>query len=164
MKRFRDEAGQLTITTDELAKLTLDEANAYYTHGARYEHSGKIYVCNRSSDRGVHRGIQEKVKFTSEDGHNLFFDPDKLGTFLPDIASDGLEIVKVYDVGNSYSRTGMTFWNRAEEINGEYKNIAHIGHDRYVTFYEPLPREIKEKILEFAFSGTPINNAGKPVF
>ena len=36
MKRYRDAAGRLTMTTDQLAAATLDEANAYYQDGGRY--------------------------------------------------------------------------------------------------------------------------------
>ena len=163
MKRFRDKNGQLNITTTELAKLTLDEANAYYKHGAKYVHGGKTYVCNRFDDRGTNGDIQEHVQFTSEDGYNLFCDSDKLGTFLPDIASDGLEIVKVYDIGSGYMGNGIIYWNRAEEINSDYKTIAHIGPDRCITFYENLPKDVKQKIIKFAASGAP-QNAGNPIF
>jgi|GEM_PF-908295 len=162
MKRYRDENGKLTISTRELAKLTYDEANTYYKHGAKYTHDGKIYVCHRFKDENANEKLQE-VQFTSEDGHNLVCDPEKLGTFLPDVASDGMEIVKIFDVGSGYMGNGISYWNRAEEIHGDYKTIAHIEPDRYVTFYEPLPKEVKQEIINYAASRTP-QNSGNPIF
>lgn len=161
MKRFRDKNGQLNMSTDEVATLTLAEANVYYTHGTKYEYEGKTYKCNRFNDNGE---IQAIVKFTSDDGFELNCDSDKLGTFLPDVASDGLEILKVYDIGSGFMGNGITYWNRAEEINNDYKTIAHIGPDRYVAFYEPLPEDVKQSIIKFAASGTPMSNDKSPIF
>jgi hypothetical protein len=95
MKRFRDENGQLTIRVNEVARLTLDEANAYYINGEQYTHQDKIYTCFRFFDKDSNGDIQECIKFTSADGYNIFLIPEMLGTWLPDVASEGLEITRL---------------------------------------------------------------------
>jgi len=94
-KRFRDENGQLTINTKEIAELTLDEANAYYINGEQYKHQYKIYTCCRFLDKDSNGDMQEVIKFASADGYNLFVDPTNLGTWLPDVASEGMEITRL---------------------------------------------------------------------
>ena len=44
MKRYRDNAGRLTMTIDQIAAATLNEANAYYQDGGRYIYEGRIYT------------------------------------------------------------------------------------------------------------------------
>jgi hypothetical protein len=95
MKRFRDENGQLTIRVKEVAELTLDEANAYYINGEKYTYKDKVYTCYRFLDKDSNGDIQEVIKFTSSDGYNLFVVPERLGTWLPDVASEGLEITRL---------------------------------------------------------------------
>ncbi|MDO5593104.1 MAG: hypothetical protein Q4G57_09430, partial [Bacillota bacterium] len=56
-----------------------------------------------------------------------------------------------YDLGFGAMGNGLTVWNRKEEVNGDYKTIAHIGADRSVTFYEDtLPEIIRVRIREIA--------------
>ena len=38
---------------------------------------------------------KECIKFTSWDGYNIFCDSKTMGSFLPDVASSGLEIIKI---------------------------------------------------------------------
>jgi hypothetical protein len=95
MKRFRDKNGELIISIAELARITLDEANAYYINGERYRHKGKTYTFHRYYHKDANGNEQEIVRFTSDDDDdNLFVVPNKLGTWLPDVASKGMEIVK----------------------------------------------------------------------
>jgi|GEM_PF-889374 len=77
-------------------------------------------------------------------------------TFRESEKSDVLDITaappeekpaKEYDLGYGFLGNGITVWNRAEEINGDYPTVAHIGTDRSVTFYDKdMPHEIKQKI------------------
>ena len=52
--------------------------------------------------------------------------------------------IKQYDLGFGHLGNGITVYNRKEEKNGDYKNIAHIQHDRKVKFYQEIPQEIKD--------------------
>lgn len=95
MKRFRDAAGRLTMTIDQVAHATRAEADAYYQDGGRYTYQGRAYTLRRYTDLDAHGESVEMAQFTSEYGYNLFTDPDRLGTFLPNVASDGMEITKL---------------------------------------------------------------------
>lgn len=94
MKRYRDAAGRLTMTIDDIAAATLDEANAYYQDGGRYIYEGRTYILRRYTDKDAHGNSVEVAQFVGIDGYNLFTDPARLGTFLPDVASDGQEITR----------------------------------------------------------------------
>lgn len=94
MKRYRDAAGRLTMTIDEISAETLEEANAYYQDGEWYIYQGIAYTLRRYTSTDAHGDAVEVTQFTSADGYNLFTDPARLGTFLPDVASDGQEITR----------------------------------------------------------------------
>ena len=94
MKRYRDAAGRLTMTIDQIAAATLDEANAYYQDSGRYIYEGRTYTLRRYTDKYAHGNAVEVAQFTSADGYNLFTDPARLGTFLPDVAGAGQEITR----------------------------------------------------------------------
>lgn len=79
-KRFRDEHGKLTERVEDIARATLAEARNYYIDGDRYESNGKIYTF---------RITKENMMFEASDGTKLFVAPELLGTYLPDIASEG---------------------------------------------------------------------------
>lgn len=95
MKRYRDAAGRMTMPIDQIAAETLEEARAYYQDGQQYAHQGRVYTLRRYIDQDAHGDAVEIAQFASADGYNLFTDPDRLGTFLPGVASDGLEIARV---------------------------------------------------------------------
>lgn len=60
-------------------------------------------------------------------------------------------ILSQYDLGYGFLGNGLTVWNRLEEVNGDYKTVAHIDSDRSVTFRdENLPDIIKERIEQIA--------------
>ena len=40
-----------------------------------------------------------------------------------------------FDIGMGYLGNGLTVWNRAVEVNGDYQNIAHISPEGEITFY-----------------------------
>lgn len=96
MKRYRDAAGRLTMTIDEIAAATLAEAREYYQDGGRYIYEGRAYTLRRYIDRDAHENAVEVAQFVGIDGYNLFTDPARLGTFLPDVASDGQEITRFW--------------------------------------------------------------------
>lgn len=85
-KKFRNEKGQLTVKLDEIGKLTQKTANSYYR-------VGRIYLNHMDDEEYVFIAKDEVVvHFQSFSGKNLFIPLDSLGTFLPDIASEGMEL------------------------------------------------------------------------
>jgi len=56
-----------------------------------------------------------------------------------------------YDIGMGYLGNGLTVWNRAVEINGDYQNIAHISPEGEIIYYVPgLPQSVVERIEKAA--------------
>ena len=90
MKRYRNENGQLLKSIDQIAKLTEEEGRSYYV-------TGGIFL--NTADNREYVNISETnetlAHFQSFDGYNLFIPSEKLGTFLPDVASDGMELIRV---------------------------------------------------------------------
>ena len=57
----------------------------------------------------------------------------------------------LYDIGMGYLGNGLTVWNRAVEVNGDYQNIAHISPEGKITYYvQDLPQSIVERIEQAA--------------
>lgn len=89
MKRYRDESGKLNMSVSEVAKLTAAEANEYYQIGG-------IYLYNADHDEYVLTEKDDDIAlFHSFSGRQIFISVDSLGTFLPDIASEGMELIRV---------------------------------------------------------------------
>jgi hypothetical protein len=56
-----------------------------------------------------------------------------------------------YDIGAGSMGSGTTFWNRAQEVSGDYKTIAHVSDNGKVTFYDKkLPNDVKKHIEDYA--------------
>ena len=56
-----------------------------------------------------------------------------------------------YDIGMGYLGNGLTVWNRAVEVNGDYQNIAHISPEGEITYYvQGLPQSVLERIEQAA--------------
>lgn len=89
MKRFRDENGNLKICVNQVAELTAAEAADYYKIGSIYfnQSDGAEYIYIKNDDDIAH--------FQSFTGLNLFNPRASLGTFLPDVASEGFELIFV---------------------------------------------------------------------
>ena len=86
MKRFRDSSGRLTMRISDLCRETATEAAEYYKVGRAYEYHGRVYVLE---------SIYPVAHFVTFNGFELFADYDRLGTFLPDVASEGNEITAI---------------------------------------------------------------------
>ena len=70
----------------------------------------------------------------------------------PDLEREYQELPSVsYDLGYGHAGSGLNVWNRLEQVNGDYKTIAHIHPNREVVFYDDhLPDEVKEQIQRVA--------------
>ena len=113
-KRFRDENGKLTEKVEEIAKKTFAEARNYYINGDRYENNGKVYTFKIT---------EENMLFEGKDGEKLFVAPELMGTYLPDIASEGSAFVKV---PMSQTLANLTL---GDLIQGVKLSSVHLVHD-----------------------------------
>lgn len=69
-----------------------------------------------------------------------------------------------FDIGMGYLGNGLTVWNRAVEVNGDYQNIAHISPEGEITFYvQDLPQSVVERIRQTAEREKP-KDAALPEF
>ena len=56
-----------------------------------------------------------------------------------------------FDIGMGYLGNGLTVWNRAVEVNGDYQNIAHISNEGEINYYvEDLPENVIAEIEQAA--------------
>lgn len=92
MKRYRNAAGRLALRPQEIARLTEQEARAYYRPGGRYIYQGIAYGLEIVIDETRPGQVAELAHFRGINGESLFVPVERLGTFLPDVASEGLEI------------------------------------------------------------------------
>ncbi len=113
-RRFRDEHGKLNEPVEEIAKKTLTEARNYYINGDRYENNGKIYTF---------RVTEENMLFEGQNGEKLFVAPEMMGTYLPDVASEGSAFVKV---PMSQTLANLTL---GDLIQGVKLSSVHLVHD-----------------------------------
>lgn len=52
-----------------------------------------------------------------------------------------------FDIGMGYLGNGLTVWNRAVEVNGDYQNIAHISPEGSIRYYvDSLPETVIAQI------------------
>lgn len=86
--------------------------------------------------------------------------------------NDHLKVVEKYreekavefDIGMGYLGNGLTVWNRAVEVNGDYQNIAHISPEGEITYYvQDLPQSVVERI-EQAAKREKLKDAALPEF
>lgn len=90
-KRFRDENGNLTCTLQELYNITRHEADKYFQAGC-------IYLKAADQEEYILVNCEEELYFFhSFSGKKLFIPVENAGVFLPDIASEGMELILVCD-------------------------------------------------------------------
>jgi len=44
-----------------------------------------------------------------------------------------------FDLGAGHLGNGITVWNRAKEVHGDYERVAHIDRDRTVSWWVKNP-------------------------
>ena len=65
--------------------------------------------------------------------------------------STELEEAKKYDLGFGSLGNGTTVWNRAQQVNGDYKTVAHISTGGNITYYDKkMPEDVKKQIEAMA--------------
>ena len=125
-----------------------------------------IQVTHRTIEENVyamcgfprHR-LEENVNVLTEKGFDVILvDDDRQPHKV--ISRDkalGIEPEKKYDIGFGFKGNGTTVWNRLEEVDNDYKTIAHISSDgNTIKYYEELPDVVRKQIESFARSQKPL--------
>ena len=61
-----------------------------------------------------------------------------------------------FDLGSGTLGNGISVWNRAKEVHGDYEKIAHIDRNRKITYYiKNPPREVKKYVEGIAKGKNP---------
>lgn len=92
---------------------------------------------------------------TQESQQMSLLDFPSFGSSIPSEGEPQIEQEpkKAYDLGFGQLGNGLTVWNRLEEVDGDYRTVAHIAPDRTVQIYdEEMPQEIRERIQQVADS------------
>lgn len=56
-----------------------------------------------------------------------------------------------FDLGSGTMGNGVTIWNRAKEVHGDYEKIAHINPDRKITYYiKNPPKQVIDYVEKIA--------------
>ena len=103
--------------------------------------------------------LEENVNVLTEKGFDVILvDDDRQPHKV--ISRDkalGITPEKKYDIGFGFKGNGTTVWNRLEEVDNDYKTIAHISNDgNTIKYYEELPDAVRKQIESFARSQKPL--------
>jgi hypothetical protein len=61
--------------------------------------------------------------------------------------------MRKFDLGAGCLGNGVTVWNRAREVGGDYERVAHIDRKRVVTWYiseRPIPADVAAYVERIA--------------
>lgn len=61
-----------------------------------------------------------------------------------------------FDLGSGHLGNGISVWNRAKEVHGDYEKIAHIDPDRKIKYYiKNPPKQVKDYVEKIAKGPNP---------
>ena len=68
-----------------------------------------------------------------------------------------------FKLGHGSLGNGITVWNSAKEVNGDYEKVAHINPFRKITYYiENLPAKIIAYVEAIATGPSPSASTSQP--
>jgi len=68
-----------------------------------------------------------------------------------------------FDLGAGHLGNGITVWNRAREVHGDYEKIAHIDSNRKVSWYiDNPPREVVDYVQAIVDGNNPSVSTSQP--
>ena len=95
--------------------------------------------------------LDRYIRILNGNGYNvLLTDNDRTYVKYPKTTIEQPTGEKQYDIGYGLLGNGVTVWNRLEEVNNDYKIIAHISVEGEVEYNEKLPNHIKKQIEDMA--------------
>lgn len=61
-----------------------------------------------------------------------------------------------FDLGSGHMGNGITVWNRAKEVHGDYEKVAHVDRNRKITYYiKNPPKQVKDYVEKIAKGKNP---------
>lgn len=139
---------------------------AYHLGDKVYLGAGKFEILHFDDERVTLYDTQfplfnkemERAEFDRKVQENPMNDHLKVANKQPE------EKAVEFDIGMGYLGNGLTVWNRAVEVNGDYQNIAHISPEGEITYYvQDLPQSVVERIRQVAEREQP-KDAALPEF
>lgn len=117
-KRFRDENGKLNNSIEEIAKQTQDEADEYYKNGEKYMIEGEVkpFICTRWQENGDNHIRFDACYETKTGTNHLYCAPEKMGTFLPDVATNNSAIIKLDSLQELNSAKNNSIQNYCNKV------------------------------------------------
>ena len=95
--------------------------------------------------------LDRYIRILNSNGYDVLIVDDKRNyTKHPKNTTEQQTDEKQYDIGYGLLGNGVTVWNRLEEVDNDYKIIAHISVEGDVSYREELPDHIKEQIESMA--------------
>ena len=68
-----------------------------------------------------------------------------------------------FKLGHGSLGNGITVWNSAKEVSGDYEKVAHINPFRKITYYiNPVPAKIIEYVEAIANGANPSASTSQP--
>lgn len=118
--RFRDKNGDFVKSIDEIAKLTLEDANNYYENGKLYVLEGEVkpFVCTRWQENGDNHIRFDAIYETEKGMNHLYGVPERMGTFLPGVATKGSAIIR-FDESEQTANVIEAYCNKITDHNLE---------------------------------------------
>lgn len=70
---------------------------------------------------------------------------------MAEITSMENRIARKFDLGAGHLGNGVTVWNRAKEVGGDYETVAHIDRDRTISWHiKNPPKEVVDYVERIA--------------
>lgn len=117
-KRFRDENGKLNNSIEEIVKQTQDEADEYYKNGEKYMIEGEVkpFICTRWQENGDNHIRFDACYETKTGTNHLYCAQEKMGTFLPDVATNNSAIIKLDSLQELNSAKNNSIQNYCNKV------------------------------------------------
>jgi hypothetical protein len=103
--------------------------------------------------RGVHFGKLQSAAKALAKKKKIKYDGISRVTFLKE--EEELDERK-FDLGSGHMGNGISVWNRAKEVHGDYEKIAHIDRNRKIKYYiKNPPKQVKDYVESIAKGKNP---------
>lgn len=109
---------KLNNSIEEIVKQTQDEADEYYKNGEKYMIEGEVkpFICTRWQENGDNHIRFDACYETKTGTNHLYCAPEKMGTFLPDVATNNSAIIKLDSLQELNSAKNNSIQNYCNKV------------------------------------------------